>query len=115
MNKSIKNIRYYVALFLLSLLFVTQSLSAQNIRLKVERLGLQIYQPSYGKVCNTPNNINQDIGVLTKIPDPVVNTRLKINGAYYTLPEFSAEDFLWEEEEGVFNIYNCVAGWTNHG
>ena len=115
MNKSIKNIRYYVALFLLSLLFVTQSLSAQNIRLKVERLGLQIYQPSYGKVCNTPNNINQDIGVLTKIPDPVVNTRLKINGAYYTLPEFSAEDFLWEEVEGVFNIYNCVAGWTNHG
>jgi len=72
---------------------------SQNIRLKIERLGLRIYDTPIPTNCwDVIDDI--DCGGLAVgcagpfLADPVVNNKLIISGVEYLLPEFRGYEFL---------------------
>lgn len=117
----------YIKYSFLCLLFVCNTSEVtlgQNIQLKIERLGLRIYEANSGPACGDHDNneVDQDCGIsgLAHYPEPIVNCRLNINGVYDSLPEFRGDEFLWYLNRYVaFNqIHNapfCVTGWTDYG
>lgn len=117
----------YIKYPLLGLLFVCSVSSvtfSQNIQLKIERLGLRIYEANSGPACgnHANNEVDQDCGVsgLAHYPEPIVNCRINISGIYDSLPEFRGDEFLWYLDRYVTfsQIHNapfCVTGWTDYG
>lgn len=94
---------------------------SQNIRLKIERLGLKIFQPTnrvdacggflYG--IDEDCNVGASVCAGLKFPDPVVNCKLIINATDYQLPEFSGDDYITYNYNNSSDV--CVTGWTTGG
>lgn len=94
---------------------------SQNIRLKIERLGLKIFQPTnrvdacggflYG--IDEDCNVGASVCAGLKFPDPVVNCKLIINATDYQLPEFRGDDYITYNYNNSSDV--CVTGWTTGG
>lgn len=96
---------------------------SQNIRLKIERLGLRIFAPTNNNdIIGLPCCVNDDCtafgpGVCSEpFPDPVINTKLIINAIEYPLPEFREDDYI----AGYINVAGYpdslrLTGWTQAG
>jgi hypothetical protein len=116
----LKNLK--ICLFIISILCccIQQSFS-QNIRLKIERLGLRIYEANSGPSCDKIWDIDEDCPDLgygehmLAVPDPVVQNKLTISGIDYLLDEFKGFAFMWEQYPGYYTADVCVTGWTDHG
>ena len=118
MRKYLHNFTY-IKYPLLCLLFVCNTSGvtfSQNIKLKVERLGLQIYQPASGEVSSLGTPPSQDCAGFFSFPEPIINNKLTISGIDYQLPEFNQDEFGWY----LTNVYSVnrrlyVCGWLYNG
>lgn len=98
---------------------------SQNIRLKIERLGLRIFSPTNGnEICGTYSiGFGDDcvsVGCDANFPDPVVGGKLIINSIDYLFPSFTGSDYITDISgpfySGSIEYYNfCLTGWTTHG
>lgn len=109
-------------LLLLLLLECTAVTYSQNIRLKIERLGLKIFAPTNNNdIIGLPCCVSDDCtafgpGVCSEpFPDPVVNAKLIINTIEYRI-DFSGDDYV----VAYINVAGYpdslrLTGWTQAG
>ncbi len=99
---------------------------SQNIRLKIERLGLRIFSPENGvEICGAYGiGFGDDCvspGCHYNYPEPIVNNKLTINTIDYPLPELSGNDYITKitgpyYTSGGIEYHNvCLTGWTTSG
>lgn len=96
---------------------------SQNIRLKIERLGVRIFSPLTYEKCEQWGSTHYDDCGLTGpgtcdpwYPDPVINSKLIINTIEYQLPEFRGYDYVASYINIVgFPDLICLTGWTQAG
>jgi len=91
---------------------------SQNIRLKIERLGLRIFDQPNGEICMPfyGGGLDDDCSAFgpgvcnPPFPDPVINGKLIINANEYLL-QFRGYDYIASYSGGLF----CLNGWTEAG